>query len=314
MRRKKMNWTSYWQITRELAGYWWPKNKVLLRFCVLVAIVIMLAGRIINVILPIGYKNFLNTFQNNTGTVVVDKYESYINLIWYLVILSLSKTLDDVRSLFFTPALTNAQKQLHMDTFKYLNKLGMDWHSKQQTGKTMLIISRGQESAGEVMNVLLFEMLATCLDIIAMFIILSYSYGIIMGSLSIGGVIFYVVVTLIATEKQKSLKKRIYQKENAYNGKELDCLLNMEVVKAFAGEGREVARLDGMLSTYFETIRELQWWTTGITLFQSLIGSCTIGVVLYSVMKDPLENSGLSMVTWLSSLAISFKFGIRSTS
>lgn len=97
-------------------------------------------GRIINVILPIGYKNFLNTFQNNTGTVVVDKYESYINLIWYalhrsfrvsllisryLVILSLSKTLDDVRSLFFTPALTNAQKQLHMDTFKYLNKLGM---------------------------------------------------------------------------------------------------------------------------------------------------------------------------------------------
>jgi hypothetical protein len=37
----------------------------------------------------------------------------------------------------------------------------------------------------------------------------------------------------------------------------------MEVVKAFAGERREVARLDGMLSTYFDTIRELQWWTTG---------------------------------------------------
>jgi hypothetical protein len=46
-----------------------------------------------------------------------------------------------------------------------------------------------------------------------------------MGSLSIGGVVFYVIVTLVATEKQKSLKKRIYQKENNYNGKELGLIL-----------------------------------------------------------------------------------------
>jgi len=88
------------------------------------------------------------------------------------------------------------------------------------------------------------------IEVVLVCIVLSveYPYYIVLGTL--GSVILYLIVTLVTTEWRAKYFKQLNDKDNTYNQKATDSLLNFETVKYFNAEKHESTRYKAALLDY----------------------------------------------------------------
>lgn len=107
---KKTSWAGALKITKSLLPYFWPKDDFTLRLRVVLCISLIIVARVINVYVPILYKNALDALpypterkmntNKNAFDAISEVFPFWI-IFWYGVLSLVQKSLGDIRDTIF---------------------------------------------------------------------------------------------------------------------------------------------------------------------------------------------------------------------
>jgi ATP-binding cassette subfamily B protein len=232
---------------RSLLPYLWPPGALELRVRVVVALGFLVAAKLVNVCVPIFYKQAVDVLGSGAAVALVLPVGL---LVGYGITRVLAVAFSELRDYVFAKVAQRAIREVALMVFGHLHRLALRFHLDRQTGGLSRAIERGTKGIEFLLSFMLFNVLPTVLEIVLVCGILWALFGVwfsLVTFVTIGG---YITFTLLFTEWRIKFRRRMNEADSAANTKAIDSLLNYETVKYFGNEGHEARRFDGALRDY----------------------------------------------------------------
>jgi ATP-binding cassette subfamily B protein len=262
-----------WRVVKQL----WP---YLLEFKrrVFIAMLCLIAAKIASIGLPFVLKHAvdtLNTPDAEKALVLVP-----FALIAAYGLLRLANVLfGEIRDTLFGRVTERAMRRISLQVFEHLHRLDLDYHLNRQTGGLSRDIERGTSGISFLMRFLVFNIVPTLLEILAVVGVLFYSYGWSFAAIILVSVIGYIGFSVTATHWRTEFVRAVNQADSLSNTRAIDSLLNYETVKYFNNEDYEAKRYDVALADW-ETARR----RNRLSLFALNGGQATIIAIAMTSM------------------------------
>jgi ABC-type transport system involved in Fe-S cluster assembly fused permease/ATPase subunit len=174
---------------------------------------------------------------------------------WYLVVayglFRFGDTLfSALRDMCFASVSANIERVASLEVFVHLNRLSLDFHLKRKTGAVIRSVSRGASSFTMVLRVVLFQLFPVLIQVLVVCTYLFLRYPWWFAVLTFSIMVAYFAYTMITTDWRNQFRREMNQKDNEFNQKAVDALLNFETVKYFNAEEHETTRYDRALTEY----------------------------------------------------------------
>ena len=245
---------SAFQTVKAILPFLWPKNKIDMRFRVVIAIGVLLLGRSANVYSPIVLKDLIDGLETLSGAVATQQTGVITGLFLlaftYGLMVLLPGLLTEIRAAVFTPVAEYAQRIFGLKTFTHLHELGMRFHLDRQTGGLSRAIERGQRALQQTTGLFAFNVAPTLFEIAMVSLYLGSSYPPKYVLVILVAVAVYIGFTLFFTEWRTQFRREMVQQESRANTIGVDSLLNFETVKYFGNEKFEADRYNHALLRY----------------------------------------------------------------
>jgi len=245
---------SAFQTVKAILPFLWPKNKIDMRFRVVIAIGVLLLGRSANVYSPIVLKDLIDGLETLSGVVATQQTGVITGLFLlaftYGLMVLLPGLLTEIRAAVFTPVAEYAQRIFGLKTFTHLHELGMRFHLDRQTGGLSRAIERGQRALQQTTGLFAFNVAPTLFEIAMVSLYLGSSYPPKYVLVILVAVAVYIGFTLFFTEWRTQFRREMVQQESRANTIGVDSLLNFETVKYFGNEKFEADRYNHALLRY----------------------------------------------------------------
>ncbi|MBT5659641.1 MAG: metal ABC transporter permease, partial [Rhodospirillaceae bacterium] len=232
---------------RSLLPYLWPKDSLNFRIRVMVALGLLVAAKIINVYVPILYKQAVDILSAEGAAVLVLPLGL---LVAYGLVRIMVVAFGELRDAVFAKVSQRAIRKVALETFRHLHRLSLRFHLDRQTGGLSRIIERGTKGIEFLLTFMLFNILPTLLEIVLVCGILWRLYGIWFALVTFVTIASYIAFTLLVTEWRIVFRREMNQRDSEANTKAIDSLLNFETVKYFNNEEHEARRFDVSLQQY----------------------------------------------------------------
>ena len=264
---------------KTLLPYLWPEGQAELRFRVVIAIVLLIGAKAINVTVPLFYKEAVDLLSVDQATLIAVPIAL---LVGYGIARVLALAFGELRDAVFAKVAQRAIRTVALKTFRHLHNLSLRFHLDRQTGGVSRAIERGTSGIEFLLNFMLFNVLPTLLEIVLVCGILWHLFGIsyaLVTFLTIGG---YVAWTLIVTEWRLQYRRTMNETDSSANTKAIDSLLNYETVKYFGNEDHEAHRYDSALVRYEAAAVKSKTSLSLLNIGQATVIS--IGLVIIMIM------------------------------
>jgi ATP-binding cassette subfamily B protein len=270
-----------WATLRRFLPYLWPKQAPALRARVVVAVLLVLAAKGANLILPFVYK------------AVVDRMAAGLDAAAGLIIALVlayagarfgSVLFDNLRNAIFEKVGQDAARRLAETVFRHIHALSLRFHLERRTGALTKIVERGTKSIDMMLYFLLFNIAPTLIELAAICIIFGVKFGPGLVVATLVMVVLYIWFTRTVTEWRANLQRRMNEVDNQAIARAVDSLLNYETVKYFGAEEREARRYGQAMETYRDAAvrneTSLAWLNIGQSLITNLMMA---GAMAYTV-------------------------------
>ncbi|KAI0915776.1 hypothetical protein AcW1_003720 [Taiwanofungus camphoratus] len=232
---------------KHISPYLWPSKSFALQMLALLCIVVVVVGRIVNIMVPFVFAELVHLFEEG----------SYTNVLWLylfayvgLRFLQGSGGLAALREALWAPVMQYSDREMSQLSFDHLLNLSFAFHLRRKTGEILRILDRGA-AINRAFELLLFNIVPTFLDIgvaLVLFVIyfewtLTLVIALVMAT--------YIVASITLTRWRTRLRRQMVERDVVTRGIHTDCLLNYETVKYFGGEQHEGER-------YRDAIRQYQ--------------------------------------------------------
>ncbi|MCW9034892.1 MAG: ABC transporter ATP-binding protein/permease [Rhodospirillales bacterium] len=264
---------------RSLLPYLWPKNALELRVRVVIALLLLVASKAVNVVVPLFYKEAVDILGGDKAAVVVVPIAL---LIGYGIARTLALAFGEWRDAVFAKVAQRAIRTVALKTFRHLHALSMRFHLERQTGGVSRAIERGTSGIDFLLNFMLFSVLPTLLEIGLVSAILWNLYGFSYAFVTFATIVGYIVWTLAITEWRIKYRRAMNETDSKANTKAIDSLLNFETVKYFSNEEHEARRYDDSLIAYESAAIKSKTTLSTLNIGQSVIIS--LGVIILMIM------------------------------
>ena len=234
---------------RTLLPYLWPKHLIEFKVRVVVAVVLLVAAKAINVAVPLFYKNAVDALSPGTAAVVAVPVAL---LVAYGLARVLSQAFGELRDAVFAKVAQRAIREAGLKTFRHLHKLSLRFHLDRKTGGVSRAIERGTKGIEFLLNFMLFNVIPTLLEVLLVCAILWKFYGVAYAVVTFAAIAGFIAWTLMVTEWRIKFRRQMNESDSDAMTKAVDSLLNYETVKYFGNETHEARRFDGALRTYEE--------------------------------------------------------------
>ncbi|XP_067215376.1 ATP-binding cassette sub-family B member 6 isoform X2 [Linepithema humile] len=254
-------WTNLWYKIKVLTPFLWPKSDILLQFRVIFCFLLLLAGRLINLYVPIYNKKIVDSV-----TIAPVQFRWDIILI-YVTFKFLQGggtggmgLLNNLRSFLWIRIQQYTTREVQVELFRHLHGLSLRWHLGRKTGEVLRIMDRGTDSINNLLNYILFSILPTIVDIIVAVLFFITAFNKWFGLIVFTTMVLYIAATIIITEWRTKFQRRMNLADNAQKARSVDSLLNFETVKYYGAETYEV-------ESYRKSILDfqIQEWTSMVT-------------------------------------------------
>lgn len=269
---------NHWRTLQTLALHLWPKGRSDLRFRVSVAVVFLIAAKILNVYVPFLLKESIDQLSIENQIIVLP----IALILAYGVARILVALFGEFRDIIFAKVAQFAQRTIALDTFKHLHNLSLDFHLSRQTGALSRVIERGTRGIQFVLNFMTFNILPTLLEIALVTGVVVYHFGYSYAFVIFATIAIYIFLTLTVTEWRLKYRKAMNQSENQANNKAIDSLINFETVKYFGNEAHEYERFDHSLAKYEIAAVKGQYSLSILNIVQAAV--IGIGLIIIMVM------------------------------
>ena len=277
---------------RRVAPYLWPEGQGWVKRRVVLALLFLLAAKVVSVSTPYVYKLAVDSLSNEAGS--DPRALMGLGAVGLVVAYGLSRlgsvVFGELRDAVFVRVGQRAIRRLAIETFTHIHQLSLRYHITRKTGGLSRIIERGVKGVDFLLRFMLFSIGPLILELVMVAGIFALAFGWQYAGAVVATIGLYVWFTFAVTEWRVKLRREMNDQDTDANQKAIDSLLNYETVKYFNAEAREADRYDGAMRQY-----ETAAVKTGLSLSFLNIGQTaliTTGLVIVMAMSALGVQSG----------------------
>lgn len=192
----------------------------------------------------------------------------------------------EIRDTLFGRVTERAMRRIGLKVFRHLHNLDLDFHLDRQTGGLSRDIERGTNGIGFLMRFMIFNIVPTLFEIIAVIVVLYVQYGVSFSGVILFSVIAYVWFSMKATDWRTQYVREMNQADSSSNTRAIDSLLNFETVKYFNNEEYEANRYDRDLADWEAARRKNRLSLFALNGGQAIIISVAMTTMLLLAAKQ----------------------------
>ncbi len=156
----------------------------------------------------------------------------------------------ELRDWVFERVALGSMRRIGLAVFRHLHALDLAFHLDRQTGGLARSIDRGVGAIQMLMAFMLFSILPTILEIVAVAIILGSLFDLSFSAVTLVTVVLYLGYTARITEWRIKFVRALNETEDKSSTRAIDSLLNFETVKYFNNERHEARVYEESLVRY----------------------------------------------------------------
>ncbi|HEX3954738.1 MAG TPA: ABC transporter ATP-binding protein/permease [Stellaceae bacterium] len=265
---------------RGLGPYLWPRNALDLRVRVVLAVLLLVAGKLISIAIPFLYKHAVDALSGGAAAraaIVVPVGA----IIAYGLARVMSQGFNQLRDAVFAKVGQRAVRQVALSVFRHIHSLSLRFHLERRTGGLARAVERGTAGIEFLLSFLLFNIAPTLFEIIVVCAILWRLYDWAFALITLLTVVVYVTFTFMVTDWRIRFRREMNERNSEANTKAIDSLLNYETVKYFANESYEAERYDGALRAYEHAAVKSETTLAALNVGQGIIiATGLVGVMI----------------------------------
>jgi ABC-type transport system involved in Fe-S cluster assembly fused permease/ATPase subunit len=263
---------------RGLAPYLWPREAPGLRWRVVLAVGFLLAGKLVNIYVPMLYKLAVDALTPGKVAIAVP-----IGVILaYGLARVTSQGFNELRNAIFAKVGQRAVRRLTLAAFRHVHALSLRYHLERRTGGLSRAIERGTAGIDFLLSFMLFNVVPTIFEILLVCGILWRLYDWTFALVIFATIIGYIGFTFGVTDWRVRFRREMNERNSEANTKAVDALLNFETVKYFANEEHEARRYDAALQAYERAAVRSEATLAMLNLGQGVI--IAVGLVFVMVL------------------------------
>ena len=258
----------------------WPKGEIELKTRVIVAVILVLAGKAAVLVMPFAYKEVIDRMSGPAvaAGVVTGLVAAYATARFAGVLA------DNLRNALFEKVGQGAARRLSRQVFRHIHDLSLRFHLERRTGSLTKIVERGTKSIDMMLYFLLFNIAPTVIELVAICAIFFVKFGGELVAATLVMVAIYIAFTRKVTDWRAQIQRDMNEVDNKAIGRAVDSLLNYETVKYFGAEEREAKRYDEAIGAFTRAaIRNetsLAWLNIGQSFITNLMMA---GAMIFTV-------------------------------
>ncbi len=255
-------------VMRRFLPYLWPKDQPALRARIILAMVLILLSKAVQISMGFLYGAAINRMAPGQQVAVglaMALVMAYAGARFGGVLF------DNLRNTVFERVGQDATRRLAVNVFAHLHQLSLRFHLGRRTGAVTKVIERGTKSIDTMLYFLLFNLAPTAVELIAVMGIFWVKFGFGLVAATAVMVVFYSWFTRTVTEWRAKLRAEMNDLDTATVARSVDSLLNYETVKYFNAEDREVEQYSRVVKRYAEAAVKSENSLAALNVGQSLI-------------------------------------------
>jgi ATP-binding cassette, subfamily B, heavy metal transporter len=230
-----------------LGPYLWPRDSIELRIRVVMALTLLVAGKLIGIAIPFFYKGAVDALSvKSPGVIAVP----VLVILAYGFARVLSQSFNELRNAVFAKVGQRAVRQIALAAFRHIHSLSLRFHLERRTGGLARAVERGTAAIEFLLSFLLFNVVPTVFEMIIVCAILWRLYNWTFAAVTLATIVSYIGFTFLVTDWRIRFRREMNTRNSEANTKSVDSLLNYETVKYFANEAHEAERYDRALRGY----------------------------------------------------------------
>lgn len=233
--------TADWRTVRLLLPYLWEY-----KWRVLIALSLLIGAKLAIVSIPVVLKHIVDNLNRPHALLVVP----VALLFGYGTLRLMSTVFSDLRDIVFAKVTQRAIRRVGLEVFRHLHSLSLRFHLERQTGGVSRDIERGARGIASLIQLTLFSVLPTIIEISLVAGILFAKFDWIYAAITLTVLVIYIALTISITEWRTKLRREMNEMDSQANTKAIDSLLNYETVKYFGNEEFEAKRYDASLQNW----------------------------------------------------------------
>ncbi|VVC39633.1 Hypothetical protein CINCED_3A008716 [Cinara cedri] len=282
--------------------YIWPKDDMMIRKRVTLALGLLASAKMINVTVPFLLKYAIDELNVNLSPggdalLTLDSAPETVLtvatmlLISYGVCRAAAAGMNELRNAVFASVAQQSIRKIARNVFLHLHNLDLSFHLSRQTGALSKVIDRGSRGINFVLSAMVFNIVPTVFELALVSTILGLNCGSEFAALSVGCVSVYTAYTLLITQWRTKFRIYMNQAENEAGNKAMDSLINYETVKYFNNELYEADRYDRVLQKFEAASLKTTWSLAVLNFGQNAIFSVTISAAMLLAAKHIVEGN-----------------------
>ncbi|MDB5719256.1 MAG: transporter-like protein [Sphingomonas bacterium] len=253
---------------RRFLPYLWPADRPALRLRVVIALVLVLAAKATNLLMPFAYKAAIDRMAPGLEAgagIAIALVLAYAGARFGGVLF------DNLRNAIFELVGQDAARRLSVDVFRHLHNLSLRYHLERRTGAVTKVVERGTKSIDTMLYFLIFNIGPTLFELTAVCVIFLVKFGWHLAAATLVMVGAYVTFTRFVTEWRTKMRREMVEHDTLAVSRAVDSLLNYETVKYFNAEERETQRYGRAVQSYAHAAVKNETSLAALNVGQALI-------------------------------------------
>lgn len=251
-----------------------------MRARVTLAFLLVLGGRAIAAVAPLLYKRIVDALSDPVVAI------PGALLAAYGLAYAGGQVSNELRRYVFAPVWLRAARQMALRLFQHLMDLPLAHHLDRKTGGLTRIIDRGVYALTFLLDIALFSLLPTLIELALVATILWHFYGADLAFTVMVTICSYGLFTFWMTGRQIAARREMNSRDVAASVTAVDGLLNYETVKYFTAEARTASRYDEARRYYEAAAISSQRVEAGLGLGQAMIVAAGLIVVMWMASSN----------------------------
>ncbi|OWA52060.1 ATP-binding cassette sub-family B member 6, mitochondrial [Hypsibius exemplaris] len=286
--------SNFWGKVKVIAPYIWPRKNYKLQLYVILSLLILVAGRAGNLLIPVFYKYIVDSLTDST------EYRYDLILI-YVGIRFLQGggqggvgLLNNIRQFMWISIQQYTTRELEVGLFGHLHSLSLRWHLSRKTGEILRVMDRGTGSVNQLLDFLVFQIVPTIADITVAIVYFVTAFNAWFGLIVFVTMALYLAGTIWVTEWRTKYRRTGNLLDNETRQKATDSLINYETVKYYNTENYEINRYKEAVMNY----QKVEW-----------LGSLTM--CLLNLYQSVVTNAGFAAAVLLCAWMVVQQQGLK---
>jgi len=265
---------------KGLGPYLWPRDSIELRVRVVLAMALLIAGKLVNITVPLFYKQAVDALSGAGTAGAVIAVPVGLILAYGLARVT-SQGFNELRNGVFAKVAQRAVRRIALSAFRHIHSLSLRFHLDRRTGGLARAVERGIAGIEFLLSFMLFNVIPTLFEILVVSAILWRLYNWQFAAVTLATIVTYIGFTFIITDWRVRFRREMNERNSEANTKSVDSLLNYETVKYFANEEHEAQRYDRALQAYERAAVKSETTLALLNVGQgAIIASGLIGIML----------------------------------